>query len=331
MTMRALVLGGNRYIGMRLLFELAERGHEVTVLNSHLAEMPPGTRRLHGDRQQPGVLAEVLHDHRDDFDVVFDNTAYRPSDLEPLVELFRGRIEQFVFTSSVAVYRRSFVHPVQEGSRRHDPDDGDRRKAYGVGKVQCEDYLRRLFEDEGFPATSMRVTHTIGPRTPLASREPIFFERLLQGRPIFVPAEGFPFVHLVHIDDVARGIAAVAGAEPAIGEAYNVSGDEVTSVLGCIRLMAKAAGVEPNIVHVPLDVARRATAPLVHWGEALVGGAIFANDKAKADLPWQPQFGLEAAYRDSYEWWSSEGRDRYDYDFSADDELVKWHQRLGGA
>ncbi|MEY2435066.1 MAG: hypothetical protein QOC92_4791 [Acidimicrobiaceae bacterium] len=323
MSKRVLVLGGNRYIGMRLLFELAARGHDVTVLNSHIADMPDGTRRLHGDRQQPGVLTEVLADHRDDFDVVFDNTAYRPSDLEPLVELFRGRIQHFVFTSSVAVYRRSFVQPVREASRRHDASDDDPRKAYGVGKVQCEDYLRGLFEDEGFPATSMRVTHTIGPRTPLASREPIFFERLRQGRPIFVPAEGFPFVHLIHIDDVARCIASVADDDRAVGEAYNVAGDEVASVLGCIRLMAKAAGVEPEIVHVPLDVARRQRSPLVHWGEALVGGAIFANDKAKADLSWRPELGLEAAYRDSYSWWQSEGRDRYEYDFTADNALLR--------
>jgi nucleoside-diphosphate-sugar epimerase len=321
--MRVLVLGGNRYIGMRLLFELAERGHEVTVLNSHLAEMPEGTRRLHGDRQQPGVLGDVLTEHRDEFDAVFDNTAYRPSDLEPLVELFRGRVRHFVFTSSVAVYRRSFVHPVNEKSRRHDPGDEDVRKAYGVGKVQCEDYLRRLYEDEGFPATSMRVTHTIGPRTPLASREPIFFERLVQGRPIFVPAEGFPFVHLVHIDDVARCIASVAGNQRALGEAYNVSGDELTSVLGCIQLMAKAAGKQPEIVHVPLDVARTIRPPLVHWGEASVGGAVFANDKAKRDLDWSPQFGLAAAYQDSFDWWQREGRDRYEYDFSNDATVLR--------
>src|SRR3954452_7801753 len=254
--MRVLLLGGNRYIGLSLLFELAAQGHELTVLNSHEAAMPEGTRRLHGDRTQPGVLTDVLAAHRDEFDAVFDNTAYRPSDLEPLVELFHGRVQHFVFTSSVAVYRRSFVHPVREDSRRHDPADTDPRKAYGVGKVQCEDYLRQLHEDTGFPATSFRVTHSIGPRTPLASREPIFFERLRQGRPIFVPAEGFPFVHLVHIADVATCMASVAEPDKAIGEAYNVSGDEVTSVLGCIRLMADIAGVEPNIVHVPLDIAR---------------------------------------------------------------------------
>ena len=32
--MKVLVLGGNRYIGRHLVFELANRGHEVTVLSA---------------------------------------------------------------------------------------------------------------------------------------------------------------------------------------------------------------------------------------------------------------------------------------------------------
>ena len=72
-----------------------------------------------------------------------------------------------------------------------------------------------------------------------------------------------------------------------------------------------------------IDVARRARTPLVHWGEAIVGGAIFANDKARADLDWRPQLGLEAAYADSYAWWEAGGRERYEYDFTADDEVLR--------
>ena len=155
--MRVLVLGGNRYIGLHLVFELARRGHDVTVLNSHVAPLPEGARRLHGDRQQPGVLQEVLGPLRDDFDAVFDNTAYRPADLEPLVELFRGRVRHFVFTSSTAAYRRSWVQPVREGFPSHDPNDTAPAKAYGVGKVQCEQYLAAEHERTGFPATSLRV------------------------------------------------------------------------------------------------------------------------------------------------------------------------------
>jgi nucleoside-diphosphate-sugar epimerase len=319
---RVLVLGGNRYIGRHLVFELARQGHELTVMNSHASPLPDGTRRLHGDRRAPGVLREVLESHPDDFDVVFDNTAYNVPDLEPLVELYRGRVRQFVFTSSVAVYKRSYIQPVREGSARHAPGDADPRKAYGVGKVECEDYLLSLHASEGFPATSLRVTHTIGPHTPLASREPVFFRRLELGRPVLIPAEGFPFVHLVHVQDVARLMVSLIGNDKTIGQVYNVGGAEITSVLGCIRLMARAVGVEADVVHVPLDIARRASPPLVHWGEGFVGGAMFSIDKALTELDWEPAFGLEAGYRDSYEWFDAEGRNLFEFDFAGDDAVL---------
>lgn len=320
--MRALVTGGNRYIGVHLLFELARRGHEVTVVNSHVGDMPDGCRRIHADRTVPGALLDALAPHRDEFDIVFDNTAYRVADLEPMIELFEGRIGHFVFTSSVAVYRRSFVQPVREDSRRHDPQDLDPRKAYGVGKVTCEDHLRARFKETGFAATSLRVTHTLGPRTPLVTREPIIFKRLEERRPIFIPGDGFPFVHLVHVQDVASAMASLCGSEATAGEVYNIAGAELTSVEGCIRMMGRVVGVEPEIVHVPRDIARRASPPLLHWGEAITGGAMFAIDKALAELDWRPSFGLERGYQSSYEWFDTVGRDLFAYDFSGDEPLL---------
>jgi nucleoside-diphosphate-sugar epimerase len=319
---RTLVLGGNRYIGLNLVHELARQGHEVTVANSHEVPLPDGVRRLHGDRRVPGVLADLLGPHHDDFDVVFDNTAYQPEDLEPLVTLFRGRVRQFVFTSSVAVYRRSYIQPVHESFRVHDTADTHPAKAYGIGKIKCERYLDGLFDAEGFPATSLRVGHTIGPRSPLVTREPMLFARLEQGRPILVPGDGFPFLHFVHVADVARLMVSLIGNEACAGKIYNVLGREIASIDGCIKLMADAAGVEAEIVHVPLAVARGLRDPLLHWNEALVGGTIYSIDKALADLDWEPQFGLADGYRDSYEWFAHEGRDRYEYDFSLDDEVL---------
>lgn len=316
--MRVLVTGGNRYIGLHLLFELARRGHDVTIANSHVAAMPDGARRIHVDRTQPGALLEALTPHRDDFDVVYDNTAYTVRDLEPMIELFRDRVQHFVFTSSVAVYKRSFIQPVLETHPTHAMDDRDPRKAYGVGKVCCEQHLL----ESGLPVTALRVTHTIGPKSPLATREPSVFRKLELGRPILVPAEGFPFVHLVHVQDVADLMASIPGNPAAIGQIYNVAGAEVTSVTGCITLMARAVGVEADIVHVPMDIAKRARPPLLHWGEALVGGAMFSIDTARRDLDWTPSFGLEAAYRDSYRWYDAEGRETYEYDFSADDAVL---------
>ena len=49
---------------------------------------------------------------------------------------------------------------------------------------------------------------------------------------------------------------------------------------------------------------------------------MFSIDKAMHDLDWSPSYGLEAAYADSYAWFDREGRDTFEYDFSADDALL---------
>lgn len=320
--MRTLVLGGNRYIGLSLVHELARRGHAVTVANSHVVDLPAGVERIHADRRRPGELVTALRPHAGDFDVVFDNTAYQIADVEPLVELFTGRIEHYVFTSSVAVYRRSFVQPITEDFRLHESVADQPLRAYGVGKVHTERFLAQCFARDGFPATSVRVTHTVGPRSPLASRDPAFFARLEQGRPILIPADGFPFIHPIHIDDAARLMASLIGNERAIGETYNTAGLEYTSILGCVQLMARAAGVDANLVHVPMDVLRQLDGPIVHWGEATAGGVVFSIAKALDHLDWTPQMGLAASYEDSYRWYAAGGRETYEFDFSFDDKVL---------
>jgi nucleoside-diphosphate-sugar epimerase len=320
--MRVLVTGGNRYIGLDLVFELARRGHDVTVINSHEAPLPEGARRIHADRRVPGAFEAALRGRRDDFDVIFDNTAFVPADLDPMVDLFAGRVSQYVFTSSQAVYRRSFVQPIHEHFRRHAPDDPDPRKAYGVGKVQCEDFLLGEWQRNGFPATCLRVGHTLGPRSAQPSRDPAFFARLEAGRPILVPGEGFAAMQLVHINDVARLMAALVGNDRVRGEAYNVSGAEVTSIVGVVHLIARAMGVTPRIVNVPMDIARRQHPPLLHWGEALTGSAMLSIDKALRDIDWRPHFGIEGGYRDAYQWWMREGRGQYRFDFTNEDALL---------
>lgn len=321
--MRVLVTGGNRYIGLELVTQLAALGHDVTVMNSHDTPLPAGTRRLHGDRQTPGVLEAVLGPRADEFDVVFDNTAYEPKDIEPMIRLFSNRVQHYVFTSSAAVYRRSFVQPIAETFRTHDPADEHPGKAYGVGKVRCEQRLMAEFARHGFPATVLRVSHTLGPRSPVVNRDPIFFARLEKGRPVFVPDDGFPFLSLVHVADVASAMTSLIGNPVVVGQIYNITGTEVTSIAGAVHFMAAAVGVSANVVSVPMSLARDLRPPLVHWGEAIMGGTVLSVDKALRDLAWLPRFGLESGYRNSYEWFDREGREHYNYDFSRDDALLE--------
>ena len=320
--MRVLVLGGNRYIGRHLVEALANKGHEVSVLNSHPSPLPEGVRRLHGDRQQPGVIQDVLGPLRDDFDAVFDNTSYQTSDVTPLVELFRGRVQHFVFTSSTAVYLWSDVQPVTETSPVSDDEAVNPSRGYGAGKVRCERLLRAEFEQSGFPATSLRVGHTLGPHSPLP-REHDFFARLKAGRPILIPGDGMPFIHLVHVDDVAAAMCAVISTTASAGQTYNVNGSQFSSIAAYMRTMAAVAGVEANLVYVPRDIAKTLRPPILHWAEWYRGGTVFSIEKAQRELDWQPAFGLEAGLADSYRWFEAEGHDWYQPDFTRDDEVLE--------
>ena len=117
-------------------------------------------------------------------------------------------------------------------------------------------------------------------------------------------------------------MASIAGNDRAAGQIYNVAGAEITSIRGAVQMMAGPSASSRDIVNVPLDVARTCTRRSCTGAKALVGGIVFSIDKALAELDWRPQYGLEDGYRQSYEWFAAGGRDRYEFDFSADDAVL---------
>ena len=206
--MRALVTGGNRYIGVHLLFELARpraRGHRrQQPRRRHAGWLPAHPCRPHGPRRAvrrtrtaPRRVRHRVRQHcvpggRPRADARVVRGTGQPVRLH---QLGGGVPAQLRATGSRRVPSATILMtPIP-------------RKRYGAGKVACENHLQARFEATGFPATSLRVTHTLGPRTPLVTREPIIFKRLEERRPIFVPGDGFPFVHLVHVQDVAALMA----------------------------------------------------------------------------------------------------------------------------
>lgn len=328
--MKTLVMGGNRYIGIQLVEELAAQGHDVTVLNSHPTPLPPGVERLHGDRHAPGVLEAVLGPRRDDFDAVFDNTAYTPAHLDPMIAMFRGRVRHFVFTSSIAVYEHAAAQPIAEDARVGRDPAVALYGAYAVGKVACEERLAQEHRDNGLPFTALRVAHSCGPMSPAVSREPGTFRRIELGRPLLIAGRTEAMVHFIHIRDVARAACAVLGREAAVGQIYNVAGRQFCSIDSYMRLMADAVGIAPDIVVMPDDLPPDMRSPIVHWLEATRGGMVFSIDRIRRDLGWEPSFDLAGALADSWRWFRDGGRDRYAYDFAPDDAILAEMARRGG-
>ncbi len=330
--MKVLVMGGNRYIGLQLVHELIEQGHDVTVLNSHETPlMPAGVTRLHGDRHEPGLLPSMLGPISGSFDAVFDNTSYTPEHLAPMIELFRGKVQHYVFTSSIAVYEMTEAQPVDETAPVGRDAETALYGAYAAGKVHCEELLEREYRANGLPYTSLRITHTCGPMSPAVSREPGAFKRLEEGRPLIIAGKVEAMVHFIHTRDAARALAAVLGKKQAVGQIYNVAGKQFSSIINYMKLMAGAVGVEPNIIVMPNDMPAHMRSPIVHWLEASRGSMVIAIDKIKRDLGWEPRMTIAEGLTDSYRWFRDEGgRAKYEYDFSADAEVLAEIERRGG-
>ena len=127
----------------------------------------------------------------------------------------------------------------------------------------------------------------------------------------------------MHVADVAALMASIAGNERAAGQVYNVAGAEITSIRGAVQMMARAVGVEPDdrqraARHRPHAAARRSCT----GARASSAAWCSRSTRRSTDLDWQPQYGLEDGYRQSYEWFADGGRDRYEFDFSTDHAVL---------
>lgn len=308
--MRVLVMGGTRFIGVYLTQILIEQGHEVVLFNRG-KKAPPlqDLQQIHGDRTAPEQLREKLA--KENFDAIFDNNGRELSDTQPLVELFRDKVEHFIYVSSAGVYLKSEQMPHREG-------DAVDSKSRHKGKFETESYLAK----SGIPWTSLRPTYIYGPQN-YNDLEAWFFDRIVRDRPIPIPGNGQHFTQFGHVQDLAEAMAVILGNERAINQIYNISGDRYVTFDGLAKACAVAAGKEADeikIVHYDpkeFDFGKRKAFPLrmQHF---------FADiHKAKTDLNWQPQFDLISGLKDSFtKDYLVSGRQDANIDFSTDEEIL---------
>ncbi len=308
--MRVLIMGGTRFIGVYLTRILVEQGHEVVLFNrgNHPAPVQ-GVVQLKGDRTDPAQLKQALAGQL--FDAVFDNNGRELSDTQPLVELFKDRIQQFIYMSSAGVYLKSDQMPHTEGDAI---DPNSRHK----GKAETEAYLIA----ERFPFTAFRPTYIYGPQN-YNDLEAWFFDRVVRDRPILIPGNGQHLTQFGHVKDLARAMGLAMGNPKAVGQIYNISGQTSVTFDGLARTCAAVAGKSANdlkIMHYDpkaFDFGKRKPFPLraQHF---------FADiHKAQSDLNWAPEFDLVSGLKDSFQNdYLAHGRDRAEIDFSLDDQIL---------
>lgn len=308
--MRILVMGGTRFIGVSLTQQLVAQGHEVVLFNRGNKPAPvEGIAQLHGDRKDPAALKSALSG--ENFDAIFDNNGRELSDTQPLIELFQGKLQHFVYVSSAGVYLKSDQMPHIEG-------DAVDPKSRHKGKFQTEAYLA----EQGVPFTSIRPVYIYGPQN-YNDLEAWFFDRIVRDRPIPIPGNGMALTQLGHVEDLAAAMAAVLDNPKAVGQVYNISGERTVSFDGLARACAAAVGKDPaalQLVHYnpqDFDFGKRKAFPM------RVQHFFTAIDKAQRELAWQPKFDLVSGLKDAFQKdYLTSGRDQQTLDFSLDEQIL---------
>ena len=253
--MKALFIGGTGTISMGIVRRLSEDPlWEVYLLNrgNRNAEVPVNVKQITGDINNEEDIRAKLDGMK--FDVVSDFIAFDVKAVERDYRLFNGRTKQYIFISSASAYNKPAAHHViTEGTTLANP-----YWEYSRNKIACEEYLLGKYREEGFPVTIVRPSHTYDERNiPLGVHGNKGFyqviRRMQQGKPVIIQGDGSSLWALTFNRDFAVGFTGLMGNRHAIGEAFQITGDEILSWDQIYRTIADALGVELKPYHVSSD------------------------------------------------------------------------------
>lgn len=122
-------------------------------------------------------------------------------------------------------------------------------------KIEGEEYLMKLYRENGFPVTIVRPSHTYDERSvPLGvhgekgSYQVV--KRMLEGKPVIIHGDGTSLWTMTHNSDFARGFIGLMGNLHAIGESVQITSDESLTWNQIYEAIAKALGVPLIAIHV---------------------------------------------------------------------------------
>lgn len=232
--MNILVLGGTNFIGRHIVSTLAQY-HTVTCLNRGTNPIWVGeVRQVAADRVDPDSMRSALVEN---YDVVVDVSGTDPIHIASTAPLLKGLgVGKYVFISSGAVYDSKKVgRPFPENAEiAGDAIWGP----YGIAKVECEKMLAECEFDE---LTILRPPYVYGPGNN-EQREQFLWARMLDNKPIFVPADGVTEIQFCYVNYLAEVVMSACHGDFEAG-IYNVGEKGGYTLNDYIEMLRKASEV----------------------------------------------------------------------------------------
>ncbi len=288
LKMRILIIGGTGTISTAISQRLADSGHDLYIINrgNNNDKLRSNIKFITADINDEKTVSEILGEMR--FDAVCDFIGFVQPQLERDFRLFGGRTKQFVYISSASAYNKPpACHTITEGTSLANPF-----WEYSRNKIQCEEYLMKLYREKGFPVTIVRPSHTycetsvpLGVHGRNGSWQVI--KRMLDGKPVIIHGDGTSLWTMTDSRDFAEGFIGLLGNPHAIGEAFQITSDETLTWNQIYLTIANCLDVEFNPYYVTSEFL--AAVSNYDFNGSLIGdkanSVVFDNAKLKSAVP----------------------------------------------
>lgn len=287
---RALFIGGTGTISAGVVRRLAGTHEwEIYLLNRGNRKLDFG-ENVHSivcDISDEKTVREKLGDLS--FDCVCEFIGFKKEQAERDVRLFSGRTRQYIFTSSASAYNKPARSPfITEGTALANP-----YWQYSRDKIACEDYLMGQYRENGFPVTIVRPSHTYDERhVPVAVHGAKgswqVIRRMMEEKPVLIHGDGSSLWTVTFNSDFAIGYTGLMGNPHAIGEAFQITGDETLTWNQIYETIADALHVTLHPCHVSSDFLAKAGPQYDYAGQLLgdkAASVLFDNTKLKRLVP----------------------------------------------
>jgi UDP-glucose 4-epimerase len=300
--MRAVVVGGNGFIGSHLVDTLLADGWQVVVYDRAPERYRPplaGVEYVLEDLGNTGLLASVLPRA----DVVFhlaSTTIPKSSNDAPVFDIqsnlihtvrllevcVRSHVGRVVFFSSGGT-----VYGVPQSLPVDEEHPTNPICAHGIVKLAIEKYLHLFKHLYGLSYVILRPSNPYGQRQNPAGNQgavSVFLGHIAQGLPITIWGDGEVTRDFFHITDLAEACLLAATSET-ISSVFNVGSGKGMSLNQLLKI------IEP-VVQRPFRVVQLPARPFD------VSKVILDIRRARAELNWVPKVSLEEGIPDTWDW-----------------------------
>lgn len=322
-----LVTGGTGFTGSRLVGSLMLDYGRVRVLTRSVSRarnvLPPGVEIVEGDIADRAVVdrategCEVVYNLAAAFrepgipdrryaEVHVDGTRHL------LEASLKHGVRRIVHCSTVGVLSH-IEHPPADETWAYAPGD-----VYQATKAEGERLALAYARERGAPVTVARPTPIYGP----GDARLLKLFKLISKRRFVMLGNGEAYFHMVHVDDLVRGLRLMAEHPAAVGEIFIIGGREYRTLNEVVALIASEVGVPVPRWHLPAapfqllgTICERICVPLGisppiyrRRVDFFTKSRAFSIRKAIEILGYVPEVELEAGIKETIAWYRRQGQ-----------------------